>query len=84
MEPAIEIGSEAVELQKAINPPIDETARRKADIDVNGFQELIGELIARFERPPGEELTSGLVHDDSSEGLERASVIRLVSPLLCS
>jgi cytochrome P450 len=74
---------DAIRLQNAINPLSDETALREADLAATGFGELIGELIERAERQPGEDLISALVHDDHGEGrLDRTKILGLATSII--
>jgi len=74
---------DAVRLQNAINPLSDETARREADLGAAGFLEMIGELIARAQLHPGDDLISALVHHDAGEGrLDRTAVIGLATSII--
>jgi len=74
---------DAVRLQNAINPMSDEVARREADVAAAGFLEMIGELIARVEAHPGDDLISALVHHDAGDGrLDRTAVIGIATSII--
>ena len=73
----------AVQLQNVINPLADEKARREADAAASGFQKMIGEIIARAEMHPGDDLLSALVHDDEDEGrLDRTSLLGIITAII--